>query len=66
LASVTRFSTSAAASGTIESPMTPSAISAPYQPSVDSRSCVTGSMANWPNDPAAAEMPSTMLRFSGG
>ena len=28
--------------------------------------CVTGSSANWPNDPDAAEMPSAMLRFSGG
>ncbi len=23
-------------------------------------------MTNWPKDPAAAEMPSAMLRFSGG
>ena len=27
---------------------------------------MAGSIANWPNDPAAAEMPSAMLRFSGG
>ena len=31
-----------------------------------SRYCVNGSTANWPNEPAAAEMPSAMLRFSGG
>ena len=27
---------------------------------------MSGSIANWPNEPAAAEMPSAMLRFSGG
>ncbi len=27
---------------------------------------MTGSSANCPNEPAAAAMPSTMLRFSGG
>ena len=40
--------------------------SAPCQPRFDSSHCVSGSSANCPNEPAAAEMPSAMLRFSGG
>ena len=44
----------------------PPGIYAPYQPRFEISHCVAGSIANCPNDPAAAEMPSTMLRFSGG
>ena len=40
--------------------------SVPCQPRFVSIHWVSGSIANWPNDPAAAEMPSAMLRFSGG
>src|SRR4029079_7555627 len=47
-------------------PTQPSATSAPTHPTCDSSHCVSGSSANWPNEPAAAEMPSAMLRFSGG
>ena len=46
--------------------MIDSVTSAPYQPNVERKYCVAGSIANWPNEPAAAEMPSAMLRFSGG
>ncbi|MCY1287741.1 hypothetical protein D9M70_367520 [compost metagenome] len=54
------------ASGTISATSRPRASSAADQPSQPISPRVPGSMANWPNEPAAAAMPMAMLRCSIG
>lgn len=54
------------ASGTINATSNPSASSADDQPSQLINPWEPGSMANWPNEPAAAAMPMAMLRCSIG
>ena len=52
-------------SGRISATIRPSASNAADQPNQPIKPKVPGTMANWPNEPAALAMPMAMLRFSG-